>query len=77
MSNQILVLKTSIASKKDVKKIDILLDCHPQIVGWNIDLENCDKILQVVCNGITEADIVELLHLAGYEAETIIRNTNY
>jgi len=46
---QILVFKTSIASKKDVKKVDILLDSHPQIVGWNIDLENCDKILQVVC----------------------------
>ena len=71
MSEQILVLKTSIASKSDVRKMDVLLDCHPQAVGWSVDLEDCDRVLRVVCNGMTKADIVELLNLAGYEAEKL------
>ena len=68
MLHQILVLKTSLATKVDIRKIDLLFDSHPQIVGWNVDLEDCDRVLRVVCNEMTEADIVELLHLVGFEA---------
>jgi hypothetical protein len=69
MSNQILVLKTSLAAQSDVEKAGILLDSHPQIVEWNTDLEDCDRVLRVECIGLTEADIVDMLQMLGYEAE--------
>ena len=64
-------MKTSLASSFDVEKTGVFLDSHPQIVAWNIDLEDCDKVLRVECCGLSEADIVVLLHLAGYEAEKL------
>ena len=71
MSNQILVLKTSLVFSSDVEKAGTLLDSHPQIVNWNIDLEDCDKVLRAECCGLTETDIVEVLRRAGYEAEKL------
>ena len=70
-SAQILVLKTSLVSRSDVEKVRIFLDNHPLIYDWNIDLEDCDRVLRIECFGLTEADIVVLLHLAGYKAEKL------
>jgi len=71
MLKQILVLKTSLAAKSEIKRIGILLDSHPQIVEWNVDLEDCDKVLRVACYGLTETDIAEVLRRAGYKAEKL------
>lgn len=71
MSKQILVLKTSLVLKADVEKASMFLNSHPQIDDWNVDLEDCDKVLRIVCDGLTEADIAILLYLAGYDAEKL------
>ena len=71
MSNQILVLKTSLVLSSDIEKVGILLDSQPQIVKWSVDLEDCDKVLRIECSELTEADIAEVLHGAGYEAEKL------
>ncbi|MDR0794840.1 MAG: hypothetical protein LBE79_02120 [Tannerella sp.] len=68
---QILVLKTSLAARSDVEKAAKLLDSHIQIIEWNVDLEDCDRVLRVECIGLTEADIVEILNWLGYEADKL------
>jgi hypothetical protein len=71
MPKQILVLKTSLTAQSEVEEIGILLDRYPQIIEWNVDLEDCDKVLRIVSNGLMEVDIVEMLHKAGCEAEEL------
>jgi hypothetical protein len=68
---QILVLRTSLAARSDVEKVAVFLDTHIQIIEWNVDLEDCDKVLRIECLGLTEADMVEILNWAGYEAEKL------
>ena len=71
MLKQILVLKTSLTSLSDLEKIGVMLGSLPQIAKWNVDLEDCDKVLRIECYGLTEANIVEALRKAGYEAEKL------
>jgi len=72
MTKKILVLKTSLTARSEVEKIGILLNAHPQIVKWDIDLDDCDKVLRIESsNGLTEADIAEVLRKIGYEAEKL------
>ena len=45
---QVLVFKTSIASKNHIKRIQPLLNSLVAQSGyWNFDLEDCDNILRV------------------------------
>ena len=72
MTKKILVLKTSLTARSEVEKIGILLNALPQIVKWDIDLDDCDKVLRIESsNGLTEADVAEVLRKKGYEAEKL------
>jgi len=72
MPKQILLLKTSFSSKSEVQKLGKLLGKIAQIVEWSIDLEDCDKVLRIVCYGLTEELIAVILRRAGLKAEKLI-----
>jgi len=38
----------------------------------NFDLEDCDKILRVEAEGVSNQIIIEILHQNGYQAEVLI-----
>jgi len=71
MKKQILVLKTSLVSRLDVEKAGKLFDRLSQIIEWNIDLEDCDRVLRIECIGLTEEHIAILLRRIGYKAEKL------
>ena len=68
---KILVLKTSIVTRFDLLKVDMLLFSHPQIFNWHVDLDDCDKVLRIECYGLNESDIAGILKEAGFEAERL------
>ncbi len=44
MENKILIFRTSITKKGDVKRIGKLLAQYPQINKWNVDFEDWENI---------------------------------
>ncbi len=70
-SRKILAFKTSIRFKKDVKKLEQMLN---QFIGnkrWNIDLDDIDKVLRIETETLTTQDIVHVINQAGYFCEEL------
>ena len=59
--NKILIFRTSITQRRDIKRIGELLAEFPQIDKWNVDFEDWEKILRIECSGITALEISEVL----------------
>lgn len=65
-TSSILVFKTNIQSPDDLNLLKPLLDDHPHIVRWNVDMEDIDCVLRIVSARLTEADVINLITPAGY-----------
>ena len=61
MTDNILIFRTSIEKKQEIKKIEKLFTQYPQINVWNVDFEDWEKILRIECQGITPTDISDAL----------------
>lgn len=62
MTDNILIFRTSIEKRQEIKKIEKLFTQYPQIHVWNVDLEDWEKILRIECQGITPTDISDALN---------------
>ena len=54
-TNDIFVFKTNIKHKKQVNAVRRHIESEPQVIKWNVDLHDIDKILRIesVANGKT------------------------
>lgn len=68
---QILVFKTTIKTQEDKEKIAPLLLSLPQIYRWTVDCEDCDCVLRIEAEGISEEQIIETVQRAGFECEEL------
>ena len=50
MENQILIFRTSITKRRDIKLVGSLLAKFPQITRWNVDFEDWEKVLRIECS---------------------------
>ncbi len=62
----ILVFKTDIEDLKQVKKVSSYLKNIRGILRWNVDLQDCDKILRVEAEALTPRSVEAVLQNAGY-----------
>ena len=72
MENQILIFRTSVTKRRDIKLIGSLLARFPQISKWNVDFEDWEKILRIECSNIPAVEISETLrnnHIFASELE--------
>lgn len=53
----ILIFRTSIRRKQDIKRIGTVLSTLSGIRCWNVDFEDWEKILRIECNGLTSGEI--------------------
>lgn len=67
----VLIFKTSVASKQEVNRIHPLLTSLAEIKQYNFDLEDCDNILRVVSSGVEPQTINHMLHIAGFTCEEL------
>ena len=67
----ILVFKTNLTYKKDVKKLSGLLGSQEEIRNWNVDLSDIDRVLRIECNQINAYKIIQLVTTAGYSCEEL------
>jgi cell fate (sporulation/competence/biofilm development) regulator YmcA (YheA/YmcA/DUF963 family) len=70
-SIEILVFKTNLTNAKRISEVEPLLDVHPHIVQWNVDLNDCDNVLRIVSKNIAAAEVENMLLGAGYYCEEL------
>jgi len=68
---EILVFKTSITGARHIEDVASLLDVHPHIIQWNVDLKDCDNILRVVSKNVAAQEIENMLLNTGYYCEEL------
>ena len=58
MKKYILIFRTSVRNKQDIKRIETLFVQFPQIDKWHVDLENWEKVLRIECREMIPATIL-------------------
>ena len=71
MLMDILIFKTNLADKKHVKKLFPLFRSMQGISRWNVDLEDCEKILRIEAEQLCAEQIETMLANAGYFCEEL------
>jgi hypothetical protein len=69
--NEILVFKTNIKTDEDKQKVAKVLDALSQINRWTVDFEDCDCVLRIETEGISEQQIIETVQRAKFECEEL------
>ncbi|MDB5121332.1 MAG: hypothetical protein JWN56_2550 [Sphingobacteriales bacterium] len=67
----IMVFKTNIQYKKDVKVVSLPLNQSALINSWNIDLDDCDKILRIESHTLDSEAVISIIQKAGYCCEEL------
>ena len=67
----VLVFKTNINNPKQVKSIATVLDSCPDILKWNVDLADIDKVLRIEATHAECGPVIELVARAGYACEEL------
>ncbi|RKR84783.1 hypothetical protein BDD43_5036 [Mucilaginibacter gracilis] len=62
----VLIFKTNIKTQGDKFTLKPLLDAHPLISHWNVDLEDIDCVLRIVTSHLCQQNIADLLTRRGY-----------
>ena len=68
---EILVFKTNLIDTKRISDVESLLDIHPKIVQWNVDLNDCDNVLRIVSKNMPAQEVENILLNAGYYCEEL------
>lgn len=69
---KLLIFKTNIETKKNVKAIQSLFKYQSSIVNWSIDLEDVDKVLKVnTIETLSENDVTNLVKVKGFYCEPL------
>ncbi len=57
----ILIFRTSVNKSKQLKTVGKLFNHCSQIVKWNIDMEDWEKVLRIESNCITPQEVIQML----------------
>jgi len=52
------IYKTNINTLEQIKKADSILSKHSKIQKWNIDIDDCDKVLRIESSQLEIFDII-------------------
>lgn len=66
---KILLFKTNIDIKTDHATVSDLLDSEKRIMRWDLGNEDEFTVLFVMCSGLTEHTIEEMIKSLGFECE--------
>lgn len=68
---EILIFKTNIKFKKDLKVIELLLNKNSVIIHWNLDRADIDRVLRVVSSADISGELMNQIIQAGYNCEEL------
>ena len=65
-----IILRTHIQSNEEREALESIIEQLPEVFRWNLDLDDCDKVLKVVGGeNLTESDVMKTLYKRGISAE--------
>ncbi len=67
----VLIFKTNIRFKKDIKQLAQVLNDIPFVSLWNIDREDVDKVLRIESTVNDKKAIINKIQFAGYLCEEL------
>ena len=68
---EVLVFKTNLRFKKQVTAVASSLDKIEGVQKWNVDLQDCDKVLRIEADNLSPQVIEHTLLRAGYFCEEL------
>ena len=68
---QVLVFKTNLRSKRDIRQVEPLLNSHHGVMCWNVDRHDIDNVLRIETMHLQACDIISILTNAGYFCEEL------
>ena len=68
---EILVFKTNLQYKKNLKKVVPHLEELQGLIKWNVDFHDKDKILRVVSSDLSPRLVEDTLKNAGYSCQEL------
>ncbi len=68
---EILVFKTNLHYKRNLRRVVPYLDELKGVIKWNIDFHDKDKILRIVSNDLSPRLVEKTLKNAGYACEEL------
>ena len=68
---EVLILKTNIRYKKHLKEVEPLLNGQHNILRWNIDLQDRDKVLRIESAELPINEVIQLIQNAGFHCEEL------
>lgn len=63
--------KTNIMCNSCVAKVTPVMESHPEIVKWEVNLQSPDRTLTVEADSLSPDSIREIVAGAGYKAEVM------
>ena len=70
-THNILVFKTNIRFKKDIKIIGTFLSGYKPVIRWNVDRKDTDNILRIESESGDPLEIIKTINKAGYHCEEL------
>jgi predicted TIM-barrel enzyme len=68
----LMIFKTDIKSDNKLNEVKPILNDHPFVIDWSVDMEDVDNVLRVESDGIiVETHIEKLLKEAGFFCEEL------
>ena len=67
----LLIFKTNIVNKKQATKVAKLLDAEDDILRWNIDRQDVDRVLRIEAINLGTREIISIIQKAGHFCEEL------
>ncbi|MEO9966507.1 MAG: hypothetical protein ABJF11_11995 [Reichenbachiella sp.] len=72
MISNILVFSTDITYCGRIKRFEWILNQHPEIITWNMDLQDVDKILRIeATENLHAEEVIDIMKTFGCTCEVL------
>lgn len=71
ITETILVFKTNLADGAQLDQLRTVMDSTTGIAEWNVDLDDCDRVLRVVSTGADAEDVITQMSRVGFYCEEL------
>jgi hypothetical protein len=72
MQPSVLIFKTNISTLEQLRKVDSTLSHRAEIDKWNVDLDDCDKVLRVETKVLETSNVMEMLRSQQIYCEELV-----
>lgn len=70
--DNVLIFSTNVLNRHRAKRVEWVLDQHPDISDWNVDYQDKDKVLRIEADDrLKESDVIDIMKTFGFRCEVL------